>query len=88
MPEFGPHSTIREVVEECADGRRLLYAHGFDVGDGFVDVLSQYQSLWDAHRGGRLRDLAALVEELNRGCRAETATEPGGDAEGEAAGER
>ena len=46
-------------------GRQLLYEHGYDVGEGFVDVLSQYQSLEEAHRAGRLRDLSRLVEALN-----------------------
>jgi hypothetical protein len=35
------------------------------VGDGFVDVLSQYQSLEEAHRAGRLRDLSELLKGLN-----------------------
>jgi hypothetical protein len=69
MPEFGRRSTIRQVLEACPDGRRLLFAHGYDVGEGFVDVLSQYQSLLDAHRGGRLRDFPGLVRELNDACR-------------------
>ena len=73
MPDFGPESTIRRVVEDCPEGRRLLYDHGYDVGDGFVDVLSQYQSLRDARRGGRLRDVEGLIEALNRGCRPEAA---------------
>jgi hypothetical protein len=68
MPEFGLESTIRKVVEECPEGRRLLFEHGFDVGEGFVDILSQYQSLRDAGRGGRLRDLGGLVKKLNAGC--------------------
>jgi hypothetical protein len=46
-------------------GRQLLYEHGYDVGEGFVDVLSQYQSLEEAHRAGRLRDLSELLEGLN-----------------------
>ena len=45
-------------------GRQLLFEHGYDVGEGFVDVLSQYQSLEEAHRAGRLRDLPALLEAL------------------------
>jgi hypothetical protein len=63
---FTPDSTIREVVERSEQGRRLLLEHGYDVGNGFVDVLSQYQSLRDAARGGRLRDVPSLLEELNR----------------------
>ena len=46
-------------------GRQLLFEHGYDVGEGFVDVLSQYQSLQEAHRAGRLRDLPELLSELN-----------------------
>jgi hypothetical protein len=46
-------------------GRKLLYEHGFDSGDGFVDVLSQYQSLEAAARAGRLRDLGGLLRKLN-----------------------
>ena len=69
MPEFGPDSTIRDVLERSDEGRALLYAHGYDVGDGFVDVLSQYQSLRDAARGGRLRDVEGLVRTLNDSSR-------------------
>jgi hypothetical protein len=63
---FTVDSTIREVVERSETGRRLLYEHGYDVGNGFVDTLSQYQSLRDASRSGRLRDLTGLLEALNR----------------------
>jgi hypothetical protein len=66
MGEFTVESTIRDVVEGSERGRRLLYEHGYDVGNGFVDVLSQYQSLRDAARSGRLRDLTGLLEALNR----------------------
>ena len=65
MP-FTVESTIREVVEGTEAGRRLLFEHGYDVGNGFVDTLSQYQSLRDAARSGRLRDLSRLLETLNR----------------------
>jgi hypothetical protein len=64
--EFTADSTIREVVEGSESGRRLLYEHGYDVGNGFVDVLSQYQSLREAARAGRLRDVGRLLEALNR----------------------
>jgi hypothetical protein len=63
---FGPQSKVREVVETLGDrGRRLLLKHGYDVGEGFVDVLSQYQTLEHAARTERLRDLDGLLEELN-----------------------
>lgn len=35
------------------------------MGEGFVDVLSQYQSLEEANRAGRLRDLGQLIGALN-----------------------
>ena len=38
---------------------------GYDVGEGFVDVLSQYQTLEEAARSGRIRNLDALLGELN-----------------------
>ena len=63
---FTEDSTIRDVVERSADGRRLLFEHGYDLGNGFVDVLSQYQSLREAARGGRLRDVPSLLRALNR----------------------
>jgi len=67
MADFTPDSTIREVVERGSDrGRQLLYEHGYDVGNGFVDTLSQHQSLRDAARVGRLRDMDGLLEALNR----------------------
>ena len=46
-------------------GRELLRNHGYDVGEGFVDVLSQYQTLEHAARTERLRDLKGLLAELN-----------------------
>ena len=47
-------------------GRELLRKHGYEVGEGFVDVLSQYQSLVHAARADRLRDLGGLLQELNQ----------------------
>ena len=67
MPDsFGPQSKVREVLAKLGDrGRELLRKHGYDVGEGFVDVLSQYQTLEHAWRTERLRDLQTLVTELN-----------------------
>ena len=67
MPEtFGPKSKVREVLERLGDkGKDLLRRHGYEVGEGFVDVLSQYQTLEHAARTERLRDLKGLVAELN-----------------------
>ena len=47
-------------------GRQALRRHGYDVGEGFVDVLSQYQTLEHAARADRLRDLPRLLAELNQ----------------------
>ena len=67
MPDrFGPQSKIREVVDELGErGREALRRHGYELGEGFVDVLSQYQTLEHAARTERLRDLDGLLEELN-----------------------
>ena len=68
MPEtpFTAHSKVREVVERLGDrGAQLLWKHGYDVGNGFVDMLSQFQSLEHAARQDRLRDLDGLLQELN-----------------------
>jgi len=67
VPEtFGPQSKIRDVVATLGErGRELLRKHGYEVGEGFVDVLSQYQSLEHAARVDRLRGLDTLVTELN-----------------------
>ena len=68
MPEgsFTPQSKVREVLTALGDrGHDLLFKHGYDVGEGFVDVLSQYQTLEHAYRGERLRDLSGLLTELN-----------------------
>jgi hypothetical protein len=46
-------------------GTELLRKHGYELGEGFVDVLSQYQTLEHAARTERLRDLDGLLEELN-----------------------
>lgn len=66
MAEFTPHSTIRQVLEEHPQGQQLLWRYGYEVGEGFVDVLSQYQTLQEAARGGRLRNLDGLLDTLNR----------------------
>jgi hypothetical protein len=65
VPEFGSESTIRQILNRGPDGRELLLAHGYDVGEGFIDVLSQHQTLRDAARGGRLRDVEGLLGALN-----------------------
>jgi hypothetical protein len=67
VPEaFGSDSKVREVLERLGDkGRELLRRHGYDVGEGFVDVLSQYQTLEHAARTERVRDLGTLLAELN-----------------------
>ncbi len=63
---FGPASKVRDVVERLgARGRDLLRRHGYDLGEGFVDVLSQYQTLEHAAQTERLRNLEGLLQELN-----------------------
>jgi hypothetical protein len=68
VPErsFTPQSKVREVLTALGDrGYDLLFKHGYDVGEGFVDVLSQYQTLEHAAQTERLRDLDGLLAELN-----------------------
>ena len=69
MPEtalFSPQSRVRDVLNRLGDrGRQLLLEHGYDVGEGFVDVLSQYQTLEHAAQTERLRGLPDLLAELN-----------------------
>ena len=62
---FDRHTRIVDVLALGEGGRADLYEHGFDAGQGFVDALSQYQTLEDAHRAGRLRDLEGLLARLN-----------------------
>jgi len=63
---FTAESRIADVVGRLGDrGRDLLRRHGYDVGEGFVDVLSQYQTLEHAHRVERIRDLKGLLAALN-----------------------
>jgi hypothetical protein len=63
---FTAESKIRDVVERLGDrGQKALLRHGYDIGEGFVDVLSQYQTLEHAARMERLRDLDGLLRELN-----------------------
>jgi hypothetical protein len=63
---FTAESKVADVVSRLGErGRDLLLRHGYDVGDGFVDVLSQYQSLEHAYRVERIRDLKGLLSELN-----------------------
>jgi len=64
--EFTPQSKVREVLNRLGDrGREVLLAHGYDVGEGFVDILSQYQTLQHAAQTERLRDLEGLMSTLN-----------------------
>jgi hypothetical protein len=64
--QFTPDSKVREVVERLGDnGRDTLRRHGYELGEGFVDLLSQYQTLEHAARTERLRDLPGLLSELN-----------------------
>jgi hypothetical protein len=67
VPEpLSAESKVRDVLATRGDrGRELLRGHGYDVGEGFVDVLSQYQTLEHAARTERLRDLEGLLAELN-----------------------
>ena len=67
MPDtFGPESKVRDVLARLGDkGREMLARHGYEIGEGFVDVLSQYQTLGHAARTERLRDLKTRVAELN-----------------------
>jgi hypothetical protein len=63
---FTDESKIREVSASLGErGRQLLRKHGYDTGEGFVDSLSQYQSLEHAAHAGRLRDLEGLIKQLN-----------------------
>jgi hypothetical protein len=63
---FTPESKVRDVVDGLGDrGREALLRHGYDIGEAFVDVLSQYQTLEHAARSERLRDLDGLLGELN-----------------------
>jgi hypothetical protein len=63
---FGHQTKVREVVDRLGErGREALKKHGYDLGEGFVDVLSQYQTLEHAARTERLRDLDGLLRELN-----------------------
>ena len=68
MPDqqFGADSKVVEVVQRLGDrGRDALRRHGYETGEGFVDVLSQYQTLEHAARQDRIRDLGGLLKELN-----------------------
>ena len=67
MPEFTLDSRIVDVLRLGEQGRRLLYEHGYHLGNGFVDVLSQYQSLREAAHFGHLRHPEALVRRLHQG---------------------
>jgi hypothetical protein len=63
---FSPQSKVRDVLNLLGDrGRQVLLEHGYDIGEGFVDVLSQYQTLEHAEQTERLRDLAGLLAKLN-----------------------
>lgn len=61
---FSPATRICDVIAIGPLGTHLLWEHGYEVGEGFRDVLSQYQSLDDAAYAGRLRDLPGLIAKL------------------------
>jgi hypothetical protein len=64
--QLTPQSKIRDVLNTLGDrGQEVLLKHGYDVGEGFVDVLSQYQTLQHAAETERLRDLDGLLEYVN-----------------------
>lgn len=68
MPEggFTPQTKVREVLDRLGDrGRDVLLQHGYDLGEGFMDILSQYQTLQHAAETERLRDLEGLLSTLN-----------------------
>jgi hypothetical protein len=65
MSGFDRHSRILDLVQAGSGARAALLSHGYNLGEGFVDVLSQYQTLEDANREGRLRDLEGLLAALN-----------------------
>jgi hypothetical protein len=65
MAEFSVDSRILDIAALGERGRELLWEHGYQLGEGFVDVLSQYQSLLEASRAGRLRGLNELLDKLN-----------------------
>ena len=65
MADFSLQSRIRDVLASRPDGAELLLQHGYRLGEGFVDVLSQYQTLEDAVREGRLRESSSLLAALN-----------------------
>lgn len=66
MPErFSLESRIADVVGGRPDGQELLLRHGYWLGEGFVDTLSQFQTMEDASREGRLRDVDGLLAALN-----------------------
>ncbi len=64
--DLTPQSKIRDVLNVLGDkGREVLLKHGYDIGEGFVDVLSQYQTLQHAAETERLRDLDGLLAYVN-----------------------
>lgn len=70
MPDqkFTPESKVVDVLQRLGDrGRDALRRHGYETGEGYVDVLSQYQTLEHAARQDRIRELGGLLLELNGG---------------------
>jgi hypothetical protein len=66
VPELNLDSRIRDVLDATGErGRELLLRHGYDLGEGFSDTLSQWQTLETAARAGRLRDVDGLLKELH-----------------------
>ena len=66
MSEFTRASRIRDILDRDEKrGRELLFRYGFDLGEGFEDVLSQFQTVEMAHRTGRLREVDEFLAQLN-----------------------
>ena len=59
------NAQLQIVLDSRGGGLRVEDIPGYSLGEGFVDILSQYQTLEDASREGRLRDVDALLSTIN-----------------------
>lgn len=76
MADFTRQTRIKDLAA-AGRGRELLWRHGYQLGEGFSDVLSQYATVDEAAGDGRLRDLEGLLRELTGQAGKPAAAAPG-----------
>ena len=70
---FGPQTKVREVVDALGEkGTELLKKHGYDLGEGFVDVKRETEAATGFERDESVEGGADDAGRVNRVVRLET----------------